>query len=290
MKSLLSKIKYYLKKIISFYLIDSNTTYYKQEKFLNLIWKTTRYRLASLNLPITQNEKQLLSFKNKHSGKRVFIIGNGPSLNSLDLSFLKNELTFGVNGIYLNYEKMKFMPTYYVVEDVFVAEDRADEINSLKNTIKFYGNYLDYCIKKGENVIWTNTIVNYNDYKDFPHFSTNASRSLWVGGTVSYLNLQLAYYMGFKEVYLIGFDHNYTIPTSALIEGCDIKSTEDDTNHFNPNYFGKGYRWHDPEVLRMEKALYKAKLYFEKDNRRIYNATKGGKLEVFDRIDYNSLF
>ncbi len=280
-----NKFKYLLK-----FVIDQDTNYYKQESFINVLWKTTRYRLANLNLPITSNERKLLTFKNKHREERVFIIGNGPSLNTLDLTLLKNEITFGVNNIYLNYEKMGFRPTYYVVEDVLVAEDRAEEINSLENTTKFYGNYLDFCLKKGKDVIWTNTIVNYKDYDNFPNFSTNAARNLWVGGTVSYINLQLAYFMGFKKVYLIGFDHNYKIPSSAKIEGVRIESTEDDVNHFHPNYFGKGYRWHDPVVSRMEKALHKAKFYFEKDNRKIYNATNGGKLEIFERVSYNSLF
>ena len=290
MNNIFYKILRKIKKIIYFCLIDDYTTYYIQEGLFKLVWKTTRYKLASLNIPITQNEKKLLSYKNKHAGERVFIIGNGPSLNTLNLSLLKNEITFGVNGIYLNYEKMGFMPTYYVVEDLLVAEDRSDEINELKNTIKFFGNYLNYCLKNSEDVIWTNTIVNYHDYNDFPHFSTNACRKIWVGGTVSYINLQLAFYMGFKEIYLIGFDHNYIIPSSAKNDGVIIESTEDDINHFHPGYFGKGYRWHDPIVPRMEKALYKAKIYFENNNKRIFNATNGGFLEVFERINYNSLF
>ena len=28
----------------------------------------------------------------------------------------------------------------------------------------------------------------------------------------------------------------------------------DDPNHFHPDYFGKGFRWHDPQVNKMIEA------------------------------------
>ena len=98
--------------------------------------------------------------------------------------------------------------------------------------------------------------------------------------------------MGFSEIYLIGFDHNYKIPDDAKKNNRsnEILSQSDDHNHFHPDYFGKGYRWHDPQVDRMEKAYRKAKEAFEMDGRVIFNATIGGKLEVFKRVDYQSLF
>jgi hypothetical protein len=252
--------------------------------------KTLRYRLAGWGIPVTLNEKRLLSFKGKHKGQRAFVIGNGPSLNQCDLGLLKGEITFGVNAIYLNQEKMGFYPTYYVVEDDFVAEDRADEINQLKGPTKFFGNYLRYCIQDQPGVVWLNLSMNYGPYPGFPHFGRNAARMVWVGGTVTYICLQLAYYMGFTEIYLIGFDHSYKIPADAKIEGSGILSQSNDPNHFNSSYFGKGYRWHDPMVERMEQALRRAREIYEGNRRRIFNATIGGKLEVFDRVDYSSLF
>lgn len=255
------------------------------------IFLTAKYRMASnFNFYISKNEKRIASLKNKYKGRRCFIIGNGPSLNKIDLTKLKNEFTFGVNAIYTNYENMGFFPTFYVVEDIFVAEDRKDEINQLRGPIKFFGNYLRYCFSVGEDVNWLNVRFRYDEYDNFPHFSTNALRQVWTGGTVSYISLQLAYYMGFEKVYMIGFDHEYKIPDKVKIEGNEILSLDDDVNHFNKDYFGKGKRWHDPMVDRMEKSYKKARLFFENDNRKIFNATAGGKLEVFERVNYESLF
>lgn len=251
-----------------------------------------KYKFASLFFPLTNSVGKLKELGEKYNGNRCFIIGNGPSLNGLDLTLLKNEYTFGVNAIYINYEKMGFYSNFYAVEDFFVAEDRADEINNYKNSIKFFGNYLKYCITSDDQTIFLNYIWK-SGYVNFPHFSTNALEKVYFGGTVSYLCMQLAYYMGFSEVYLIGFDHNYVIPNDVKItnNSRDILSLEDnDVNHFNKEYFGKGKRWHDPKVDRMENAYKKAKYYFEQDQRKIYNATAGGKLEVFERVDFNSLF
>ena len=141
-----------------------------------------------------------------------------------------------------------------------------------------------------DKTVWLNVIFRYDRYRNFPHFSPNAARRVWTGGTVSYLCMQLAYYMGFKDVYLIGFDHSYRIPDDAVVEGNDILSQSGDPNHFSRDYFGRGKRWHDPMVDRMAEAYEKAKQCYEASGRRILNATAGGRLEVFDRVSYDRLF
>lgn len=251
--------------------------------------RKVRYKAASLGLPLTKNEKNILDWKDIYRGRRGFIIGNGPSLKNLDLRLLKKEITFGVNAIYLNHEKMGFLPTHYVVEDVFVAEDRREEIAQLSGPQKWFGNYLSYCLGSVK-ANWLNVLLDYRNYPGFPHFSEDASRLLWVGGTVSYICMQLAYFMGVEELYLIGFDHSYEIPDSTVVSGNEILSTDADPNHFHADYFGKGFRWHKPQVDRMELSYKRAKLHFEADGRRIINATAGGELHLFERTDFNLLF
>lgn len=292
----LSNIKSRINRLVlRVFLIDTYTRPYK-DKFnsnrFQLFFETLTYKLASKDIGITRNTRNIIKYHNLNKGKRAFLIGNGPSLNQLDLTKLKNEISIGVNSIYLNKENMGFLPTHYIVEDIFVAEDRKNEINELLYPQKWFGNYLKYCFKEKDNEIinWLNVRFDYRNYPDFPHFSTNIARQAWVGGTVSYIGLQLAYYLGIKELYLIGFDHHYLIPSDVITKGLSLTSVSDDPNHFHPDYFGKGYRWHDPNVERMERGYIKAKKYFEQDGRKIYNATAGGKLEVFERVDFYSLF
>jgi glycosyltransferase involved in cell wall biosynthesis len=254
------------------------------------IARTQFYRAASYGVPLRRNERRITAYKNCYAGRRAFLIGNGPSLNKLDLTLLKDEITIGVNSIFLARERMGFLPTHYVVEDVFVAEDRADQINALRGTQKWFGNYLRYCLKPDPDTLWLNVRMRYDNYKNFPYFSGDAGRQVWTGGSVTYICMQLAYYFGIKDLYLIGFDHHYDIPKTALIEGNAITSTTDDPNHFDPTYFGKGYRWHDPMVERMELGYKKAAKEFVRRGGAMYNATAGGKLECLPRVDYHTLF
>jgi glycosyltransferase involved in cell wall biosynthesis len=225
-------------------------------------------------------------FHNKFSGERCFIIGNGPSLNDIDIATLNNEFTFGVNSIFLLRDRTGFEPTFYCVEDTHVANDRKQEIFFVNSSLKFFGLYLQEKILTHPSNLFLNILMDYRIYKGFPYFSVDASRRLWVGGTVSYINMQLAYYMGFSAVYLVGFDHSYVVPDSAILDKSNILSTTDDTNHFHPDYFGKGYNWHMPLVNRMELSYIKAKRAFELDGRRIVNCTPRGNLEVFDRENF----
>jgi len=182
------------------------------------------------------SNRSLAEFANKYAGRRAFIIGNGPSLNKTDLTKLKGEITFGVNSIFYNFDQMGFKPTFYVVEDRLVAEDRAEEIKALTGTTKIFGTELQYCLGGSLETIWANVIYDFSNYPGFPNFSKDADQCLWVGGTVSYLCMQLAYYMGFSEVYLVGFDHDYIVPKDVEIQGTVITSTSDDPNHFHPDW------------------------------------------------------
>lgn len=245
-------------------------------------------RLDRIYRPQLRALRQLYS-----STRRCFIIGNGPSLNDTDLSRLKGEVTFAVNGFYLKAEELDWKPTFYVVEDHLVAEDRAVDLNRLHGTTKLFPAYLGYCLDEDEDTIF----FNHRARVSYPHgfdFSTDAEKVTYTGCTVTFTCMQIAAYLGFREIYLIGVDADYTIPddseidTSAGTGVIDMQS--DDPNHFDPNYFGKGYRWHDPQVDMMIEAYKEAELVTRANGQVIYNATKGGKLEVFQRRDYDSLF
>lgn len=240
---------------------------------------------------IFRSKKDLFSLRDIHKGKRCFIICNGPSLKKTNLSLLKNEITFGVNNIYLNSDQMGFLPTYYVVMDDLVIEDRRKEINSLElcKHIKFFPIEGAYALRNKEDVIWMNC-PDSDGEKTIPSFSKCAEHYLFHGSTVTFICIQLAYHMGCDPVYLIGCDNSYRKPTTIVETSRFWKSTEDDPNHFNPNYFGNGYRWHDPRTDLMTRSYNISRWIFEEEGRQLLNATIGGELEVLQRVDFNSLF
>jgi len=246
----------------------------------------------SFHLPA--DSRQIRHLYNKFQGEKCVIIGNGPSLNKCDLGLIQNEFTFGVNGIFYKYEEVGFKPTFYVVEDPHVMRDNVQEINDFECEYRFFPRKYRKYIKNRKNTSFFRLNEGYYvdsspNYK-IPRFSTEFDRILYCGQSVTILNLQIAYYLGFSEVYLIGMDFDYKIPESAIVDGNNILSNDSDENHFHPDYFGKGKSWHDPKLDRVLNSYRMVKLVYEISGRKIYNSTVGGKLELFDRVDYYDVF
>jgi hypothetical protein len=220
-------------------------------------------------------------YQNLHLGKRCFIVGNGPSLNQMDLQLLRNEITFGANRIYLIFPKIGFQTTYYVSVNRLVIAQCSKDIENLQMP-KFISWY-------ARNDISFKTDITF--VRD-PHdrelgFSKIPVWHVCEGATVTYVAMQLAYYMGFKQVILIGVDHSYATtgqPHKTVL------SAGKDPNHFDPNYFGRGFRWQLPDLETSERAYGLAKINFEQDNREILDATIAGKLDIFPKVDYQALF
>ena len=130
------------------------------------------------------------------------------------------------------------------------------------------------------------TIFLYTTYTG-PKFARDACGRIWEGATVTYVALQLAYFMGFDQVVLIGVDHNFTTKGQP---NTTITSQGDDRDHFNAAYFGKGFRWQLPDLETSESAYRLAHSAYEQAGRQVLDATVGGKLTVFPKVDYDTLF
>jgi hypothetical protein len=246
--------------------------------------------ISTVNVEVSKNKfNRLKDFYTDSGKKRIFIIGNGPSLKETDLSLLNEEFTIGFNGIFLH---DTFTPKVYIVEDHLVAEDRINEINNFNCFVKIFPSYLAYCIKPQSNIIF----LNHRPRKSYPvdmDFSGNAGEITFTGGTVTYTAIQVAVSLGAEEVILVGVDASYNIFNVHRDEKYNIgilTSKEDDINHFDSRYFGEGYRWHDPNVDIMLQSYRKAKSYCDSSGIRILNATVGGALEVFPRVNFWTLF
>jgi len=240
--------------------------------------------------------KNLRDFQNIHAGQRCFVIGNGPSLNKIDMSLLRSEITFGSNRVYHGFQNWGFGFTYWSIEDMLVAEDIAAEwtremISSPRypSTVFVPQDLMQHVEAHVE--IFSNPCVPVNFarrefYPNLYPFSVDPAEIAW-GGTVTYLLLQLAAIMGCNPIILIGVDFNYVIPrTATRLDQFDLLSNEDDPNHFFPAYFGKGRKWHDPMLPRMRVGYLSAWTAARDYGFKIYNATSGTKLDVFTCVNY----
>jgi len=232
---------------------------------------------------------RLAIYQNAHRGQRCFIIGNGPSLKQTDLSLLRDEFTFGMNRIYLAFPEIGFSTTYYLSVNSLVIEQCAAEIRALP-IHKFLSWRSKDSYRQGiapdSSTLEEDTIFLHTTYTG-PKFAHDARGRLWEGATVTYVALQLAFHMGFEQVILIGVDHRFSAqgqPNTTVV------SQGDDPDHFHTDYFGKGFRWQLPDLETSERAYRMALAAFTQAGRQVLDATIGGNLNVFPKVDYYTLY
>lgn len=240
----------------------------------------------------TEYVQQLMQLKNSAKEKRCFIIGNGPSLTISDLEKLKDEACFASNRIYGIYEKTQWRPTYYCSQDQRVIEQIRNDLPYAVDNCKYA--LFSYKTRKNlpSQVIAANNVrLFYAPYvsvysKDgrYPEgimpFSDDISRAVYDGLSITYAMIQMAVYMGYKEIYLLGIDHNYPMINGVVDAGKSyaegIKPIDMRTQY-------------PPELELCENSFRGARRYCEAHDVQIFNATRGGKLEVFERIDLDTL-
>jgi hypothetical protein len=274
----------------------ASKTYYilKEEGPFTYLDRTRRALTVRAKRALRDNSANISKWqrlKDAYRGQRVFLVGNGPSLNRTPLHLLKNEYTICFNRFNLMFERLGWVPTMYAVVDDRVAQDMASEINEVVPLVRHaffpdlhpYNIDLTRVINDAANVYWL-YLDRLSYCLDLPYCS--------IGKTVANASLQILAFLGFSDIYLIGVDMDYGGQESAIrVSARDSTGTaDDDSNHFDPRYFGKGRAFHHP---RMEETLEKyreAKAFFDRHGYRIYNAGVGGKLEVFPRVGFRGLF
>jgi hypothetical protein len=218
---------------------------------------------------------QLKQFQNRHKGEDCFIIGSGPSLNTMDLTLLHQYHTFGLNKIYLLFDRFDLDLTYLVAINRLVIEQSALVYQDLPITLFLNYKNAHKIITKKDNIYLVYTGAKYT-------FKPDITRRICEGATVTYVALQIAYYMGFRNVFLIGVDHHFKVQGKPYAK--QFRQGED-TDHFDPNYFGN-QEWQLPNLKASEFAYDLAKHFYHKNDRRIYDATVNGKLNIFPKISF----
>jgi hypothetical protein len=221
-----------------------------------------------------QAREILEPMRGKYKGCRAIIIGNGPSLRNTNLGLLKDEYTFGLNRIYLLFDELGFDTTFYVCVKDLVLEQFKEEIEPL-NSLKF----IDW--KIGHKLLKDQSRTVFVPRVSSDVFQKDILKGWDNGFTVTFVAMQIAYYLGFSQVILIGVDHSFSTKGPNTRE---VVSEGEDPNHFSPVYFGKGVRWALPNMEGMETMYRRAGDAFEKDGRVMLDATVGGKLTVFPKV------
>lgn len=212
---------------------------------------------------------------------RAFIIGNGPSLAHTNLDLIKGEVSFATNRIHLIFPMTTWRPTYYVraespyaTAETLLADLKAifqegmtsylnpgfrEAWHSLmpfehrNNTVNFLPNACEH------------TLMHHDD-KDRPK---EWHDPICAFGSSLHVAMQLAVQMGYTELYLLG---------------CDLDYQQGKPSHFSPVY-EKGYEEKMKPAKQANLDLLCAhSVAFGCCPVPIYNATIGGKLELYPRV------
>lgn len=225
---------------------------------------------------------ELLEYKNIHKGKRCFIVATGPSLSINDLNRLHEhgEICISMNRIFNIFPRTQWRPNYYMIGDKEMIEDLSDQIADLRLPHKFVSSEPKSYWKNSKSKDSIPYKILTRGYIDkMPFFSENIEKGICHGTTVTYVCIQLAVYMGFSEIFLLGVDFNYSndlYDTKNHFEGCDTIDNKIRLNRIYPE-----------RVLLAYKKAYE---YCQNHDCNIYNATRGGKLELYKRVNFDELF
>lgn len=220
------------------------------------------------------------NLKGKYNGKRCFIICTGPSLTVEDLERIQGEYTFGMNSICLLADKTSFRPTFYGCNDLGVYKKLRSNIQQycgnqvevfVSDRIKRHGD-----IKKGWHVFPEN--VAYHTYdrwfkQDFwCKFSSDCYRTVYGMHSITHSLIQIAAYMGFKKIYLLGADCSFPKGKQIHFQDYGVPDTTIDTAR-------------ERNIAGYEEV----KKQMDKYGFKMFNATRGGALEVFERVNLDDL-
>lgn len=226
-------------------------------------------------------DERIRQLKDSRIGKRCFIVGSGPSLTVDMLEAIKDEDSFGSNRIYKMFDKTSWRPDYYVIQDKYDSTKGVYEKLEVKHLFisDFY--WKEHGMKNPHAICYhINRALKQTS--DLP-FSEDCSEYVQAASTVTYSMIQLACYMGYKEIYLIGMDHTYANVTNdngVIIQRNNVKNHAFEDEKPNEVVANISY---------MEDAYRAARRYCEDHGIRIYNATIGGALEIFERTDFRKI-
>lgn len=234
--------------------------------------------------PDIQTGDALERFKDSKKGQSCFVVGNGPSLTIDDLKRINPYDSFAANGIWGVFQECDWRPTYYFLGDPryarYIDNNIRIPIESAEASFFIYTHLKQYhpCVFEYPNVYFYfqpyrtiyHRIYDKITFKRYPKYSRDITKMIPTAGTITYEMLQVALYMGYSNIYLLGIDHTYQ-------KG----------EHFRSCHGTKGK---PPEnLIRWERAYETIKRQAKKRGINVYNATRGGMLEVFERVNLEEI-
>ena len=231
--------------------------------------------LAANGLPITKNDRKISALKDIHKDEIGYLIGNGPSVRIDDLELLNGKVTFCCNRFHLAYDRMVFRPKYTLAADRQMIEDFGEEIIRKSSGVNILFGTEDPKID-GE-YLWIRSKLGKG-------FSDNIFDFVYPGGTILISAIQIGFFLGIRRFFLYGVDHDFKFEKNVDSE--DIwDNAIGEGNHFIENY-RSSKPWCPPQTEMIEQSFMMCDTFLRSRGGWIKNATRGGKLDILERIDF----
>lgn len=242
--------------------------------------------------------KKNRSLDSIHSGRRCFIVGNGPSIKSQDITLLKNEITITASSFFRHPDAKTISPDYWVLADPLFWEKPDEYFNPLMQLA------IDKAIA-AKLFVPTGGISFYSSIKTSPlidpcYFHYDVSKDIdslidftqgipAYGQNVISVSMMLAFYLGCNPIYLIGCDHDFMKTTKDEYAGIHVKHFYHNQDEVKCSGLLTWGQW-SAAMLRMAYEYEQLKGYASFWGFQIFNATRDGCLDIFSRVEYESLF
>lgn len=259
-------------------------------------------KLISPKPELTHDAQQVLDankvFRNKHAGKRGFVIGTGPSLHTQDLSPLAGEITLTLSAFWKHPEVEKWQPTYYCFSDPLLFDGSPTMSEFFRSMLERVPRTTFFAPLAARETVEREKLLP-REQTHYVAFDGDLSEmnvddidlQTFVPGVmnVAQMCIMVAICMGLSPIYLLGLDHDWL-------------AHQGETKHFYRGHAGLDKHPEVKPVLAdwsyrhlMECQIVGWKAYenlldlARKKNIQILNATNGGFLDVYERVDYNEL-
>jgi len=254
--------------------------------------------LAFSGIYPTQRRRSLHALNGAFSGQKAVVIGMGPSLLRSDLDLLDGFASFACNKIYLAFDETRWRPDFYSINDVLVARNNKGAILSadFSKTKVLHSVIVKEELKAQKDTLIYDYCGGLRGITEFGEKSFSPDLSVGIrsgGASICVDQLQLAFMMGFQEVYLIGIDFSFDTASSATAgksASGEVLKSSGEVNHFHKDYRKPGETWTVPLLDEQREAFDICRRVFEASGRKLYNASRETKLDVIERVHFEDIF
>ncbi len=234
--------------------------------------------------------------KDKYKGKRLFILGSGGSIKLYDLKRLKDEYVMTQNNFHVHPDILEISPAFHCVVPYYQTDKELSVwIEWIKDMDKRLPNAQFFWGKNTKNLIDDN----FNNMKNKSYYTSarynlltlnqakvDISKTIMRLQTVTTQCITTAIYMGFSEIYLLGFDNDQICherkEQNRFYGMSKITDTNAERNQLDKQRGQKvTLSWWNKWIT--SKQLDLLEIYSRKQNIKIINASNEGLLDNFKR-------